>query len=131
MTKKKGRPFGGEIDIDWELVKRLATIQCTRDEIAAAIDIDRRNLQRKCEKEFGCTFGEKLEEWRVGGKASLRRKQWLLADKNAAMAIFLGKQVLGQRDDIRLNHQGTVVQEIVHFGDGEPKRWEDEQEKEE
>lgn len=127
MEKKPGRPKGGSKHIDWDLVKRLAQIQCTRDEIASAIDIDSRNLMRKCKQEFGCCFEEKLEEWRHGGRASLRRKQWLLADKSAAMAIFLGKQVLGQRDDIRLNHQGSVVQEIVHFGDGEPKRWEDEQ----
>lgn len=113
--------------IDWDLVKRLAAIQCTTTEIASAIDLDRRNLQRGCVKEYGCNLEEKMSEWKEGGKASLRRNQWKLAEKNATMAIFLGKQFLGQRDDIRLNHTGSVVQEIVHFGDDEPKRWEDEQ----
>ena len=32
------------------------------------------------------------------GKSSLRRAQWNLAQKNASMAIWLGKQYLGQRD---------------------------------
>lgn len=29
---------------------------------------------------------------------ALRRAQWRLAERNAAMAIWLGKQYLGQRD---------------------------------
>lgn len=29
---------------------------------------------------------------------SLRRMQWKLAEKNNSMAIFLGKQYLGQKD---------------------------------
>ena len=32
------------------------------------------------------------------GKISLRRSQWRLAEKNVTMAIFLGKQYLGQRE---------------------------------
>lgn len=35
----------------------------------------------------------------------MRRNQWKLAEKNAAMAIFLGKQYLGQSD------QGGIVTE--------------------
>ena len=34
------------------------------------------------------------------GKISLRRKQWQLAEKSASMAIWLGKQYLGQRDNV-------------------------------
>ena|SRR5690554_3118133 len=112
--------------IDWEQVKKLAAIQCTSDEIAAFMGVCKRTLQREAKRKFKKNVGDLIDEWREGGKASLRRKQWILADKNASMAIFLGKQMLGQRDDVRLNHNGTVVQEIVHFGDGEPKKWEDE-----
>jgi len=127
MTRKKGKGVKGDpINVDWEQVKKLAAIQCTRDEIASFLGICRETLQRAAKREFGVVFGDLLEEWKEGGKVSLRRKQWLLADKSATMAIFLGKQMLGQRDDIRLNHSGAIVQEIVHFGDGEAKTWEEE-----
>jgi hypothetical protein len=43
-------------------------------------------------------FEEAHAVFSEGGKASLRRRQWELAQKNTAMAIFLGKQYLGQRD---------------------------------
>ena len=40
------------------------------------------------------------------GKASLRRIQMQLATKNAAMAIFLGKNLLGQSDKHEMEHSG-------------------------
>lgn len=49
------------------------------------------------------TFAEK----RKTGKISLRRMQWRLAEKNATMAIFLGKQYLGQRDNVDVNVTNT------------------------
>jgi hypothetical protein len=126
MTKKRGKPGIDPIEVDWAQVKKLAAIHCTRNEIASFLDISHDTLERSSKRDYDRTIGSLLEEWRDGGKCSLRRKQWVLAEKNAAMAIFLGKQLLGQRDDIRLNHSGAVVQEIVHFGDEEPKKWEDE-----
>lgn len=45
-------------------------------------------------KRFSTVFKEK----RAGGKASLRRTQWRLAETNPSMAIFLGKNLLGQSD---------------------------------
>lgn len=45
-------------------------------------------------KEFQEAYKKGLEN----GKQDLRRKQWRLADRSAAMAIWLGKQYLGQKD---------------------------------
>jgi len=120
MAKKSGVP---QIEVDWEQVKKLAAIQCTRDEIASFLGISHDTLQRRSHRDFGVPFKQKLDEWAEGGKCTLRRKQWLLADKNAAMCIFLGKQMLGQRDDIRLNHSGPMVQEIVQYGDNPTGPW--------
>ena len=39
-----------------------------------------------------------FREKRGKGKISLRRAQFRLAEHNAAMAIWLGKQYLGQRE---------------------------------
>ncbi len=49
---------------------------------------------------------EELEQGKGEGKISLRRKQFRLADKNAAMAIFLGKQYLDQKDHLAHQHSG-------------------------
>jgi hypothetical protein len=45
-------------------------------------------------QDFLTVFNQKRE----GGKISLRRMQWQLAEKSPAMAIFLGKNHLGQTD---------------------------------
>ena len=45
-------------------------------------------------------FSEIFKEKRGLGKISLRRNQWRLAEKSATMAIWLGKQYLGQKDQV-------------------------------
>ena len=45
-------------------------------------------------------FSEVFKEKRGLGKVSLRRNQWRLAEKSATMAIWLGKQYLGQKDQV-------------------------------
>jgi len=132
--KKSPRPPGNSrgplpTKVDWEQVRALCAIQCTRDEIASFLGISHDTLQRAALRDHGTHFGELREEYAQGGKCSLRRKQWRLADSNATMAIFLGKQMLGQRDDVRLNYAGTITQEIVHYGEEPPKTWEEEQAK--
>ena len=45
---------------------------------------------------------------------SLRRTQFKLAEKNPTMAIFLGKQYLGQRDNIEVEHKDlSKVEELL------------------
>ena len=46
------------------------------------------------------TFSEVFAEKRQKGRASLRRLQFRLAEKSATMAIWLGKQYLGQKDQV-------------------------------
>lgn len=84
---------------DWNIVKRLGSMQCTVEEVASFLGICQDTLNSRCKDRFGETIGAKLKYWADGGKASLRRKQWLLADNNASMAIFLGKNILGQQDN--------------------------------
>ena len=126
MTLLRGKRGPDPTEIDWESVKGLCAIQCTKDEICSFLGIHHDTLMRACNREYECTFKELRGVWAGGGRCSLRRKQWKLADKSPAMAIFLGKQMLGQRDDVRLNHSGVINQEIVHYGDGAPKKYSDE-----
>lgn len=53
---------------------------------------------------------------------SLRRTQFKLAEKNPTMAIFLGKQYLGQRDNIEVEHKDlSKVEELLSKIDKEAK----------
>lgn len=85
-----GRP---KFQIDYEAAEKLAMLMCTQQEIASFFGCDVRTLQRDAE------FCRVYNKGKDNGKMSLRRKQFKLADKNASMAIFLGKQYLGQKDN--------------------------------
>ena len=100
-----GRP---KIEIDYATVEKLANIQCTQDEIASFIGVSTRTLQRD-EK-----FMELFNKGRDNGKMSLRRIQWKHAEKSATMAIWLGKQYLGQKDVIEASTTGETKINIVN-----------------
>ena len=90
-----GRPYK---QLDAELFERLCFSLCTYSEIEAMMKADMATLQEWCKRTWGKSFSEKYKEFSEGGKASLRRTQLRLAQKNAAMAIWCGKQYLGQTD---------------------------------
>lgn len=96
-------------EIDYETVEKLASIQCTQEEIATFLNLSVRTLQR--DEEFCRIYKKGLEN----GKMSLRRMQFKLAEKNTSMAIFLGKQYLGQKDIIETDnkHEITKVEELL------------------
>lgn len=56
-------------------------------------------IERWCKRTYKESFAVVFSKRRVGGKISLRRSQFKLAEKNANMAIWLGKQYLNQRDE--------------------------------
>ena len=57
-----------------------------------------KTLERWCKRTYHAGFSEVFSQKRGMGKISLRRAQFKLAQKSANMAIWLGKQWLGQRD---------------------------------
>ena len=93
-----GRP---KKEIDYTTVEKLANIQCTQDEIASFLGISTRTLQRDEQ------FMELFNRGRENGKMSLRRMQWKHAEKSVPMAIWLGKQYLGQRDKVEYTDDGV------------------------
>lgn len=92
-------------EIDQKQFENLCGLQCTYDEICSWFDVTDKTLNSWCKRTYGKNFSEVFNEKRGRGKISLRRTQWELAKKNAPMAIFLGKQYLGQSD------QGGVIAE--------------------
>lgn len=85
-------------EIDLEHFKKLCEYQCTLEEIAGFFDCSEDTVERWCKRELGQSFADAFKKYSAGGKMSLRRAQFRLAEKNAAMAIFLGKNYLGQTD---------------------------------
>lgn len=92
-----GRP---RIEIDVHEFKKLCGMQCTLIEIAGFFDCSTDTVERWCKRELDTSFADAYKKYSVSGKISLRRVQFKLAEKSAAMAIFLGKQYLGQKDTV-------------------------------
>ena len=94
---------GKKFDPDEQTLKTiegLAKIQCTQHEAAAVLGITKKTFIELIKRDpLVC---EKWENGQQSGKASLRRSQFKMAETNAAMAIWLGKQYLGQREPVRL-----------------------------
>ena len=101
--KPTGRPNGRpRKEIDVQTFKNLCAIFCTLEEIAGVFECSTDTVERWCERELGDTFAEVYKKESGRGKASLRRTQLKIAQKNAGMAIFLGKQYLGQSDHVEI-----------------------------
>lgn len=97
--KPTGNPTGRpEKEIDWTLFEQLCGIQCTQSEIASMMKIDADTLRDRVVKHFGEEYSVVYKKFCENGKCSLRRNQFVLSKTNAAIAIWLGKQWLGQKD---------------------------------
>ena len=85
--------------IDINVVGKLASIQCTYEEIAAVIGIKKRQFIDRINADPA--LREAIDEGWANGRSSIRRAQVkMLEAGNATMGIWLGKQYLGQRDQI-------------------------------
>ena len=117
---REGRLIGGRLSSDKRLNKRLymaqrgitagidlveleklCLLQCTDSEIAAWFGVTERTIsrRRKIKK-----FADVMERGKMKGKISVRRMQMkLLENGNATMGVWLGKNILGQTDEV--HHQ--------------------------
>ena len=95
---KMGRP---RKQIDKTEFEKLCFLQCTEREFCSWFDVSDETLNKWCKENFdGRTFLAVFKEKRENGLISLRRTQFQLAEKSPAMAIFLGKNLLGQTDKV-------------------------------
>lgn len=85
-------------EIDQKNFENLCGLQCTKEEICAFFDVTDKTLESWCKRIYKMGFSDVFSIKRGLGKISLRRTQWQLAAKNPSMAIWLGKQYLGQCD---------------------------------
>jgi hypothetical protein len=99
--KKTGRPVR---NFDKRTFEGLCEINCTFGEIESIFWTDKRTIEKWVEREYGESFSEVYKRFADEGKMSLRRIQFAHAKKNATMAIFLGKVLLGQRDTVVIDN---------------------------
>src|SRR5690242_11198402 len=92
-----GRP---RKEIDQKTFEGLCEIQCTLSEVASVFRVSIDTIERWCKRTYQETFAESYKKLAESGKTSLRRLQWKHAQTNPAMAIFLGKNYLGQSDKL-------------------------------
>lgn len=85
-------------------IRSLAKLQCTDREAAGFFGLSVAKWKQilRYDKKAALAWEEGLQE----GRISLRRKQFRLADTNASMATFLGKQYLGQHEVVINEHSG-------------------------
>ena len=106
-----GRPKVELTDNDWKKIIGMIQIQCTAVEICGVFGISEDTLGRRIkETEWleADNFAELYKKHQHEGRASLRRAQWKAAqDGNSTMLVWLGKQVLGQRDKHDLEVAGN------------------------
>lgn len=85
-------------EIDQKNFENLCGLQCTKEEICGFFDVTDKTLENWCKRTYKAGFSEVFRQKRGKGKISLRRNQFRLAEKNANMAIWLGKQYLDQKE---------------------------------
>ena len=78
--------------LDKDLIKRMASIHCTYEEIADVVGTTSTTLKK--------SYKDLIEEARAEGKMSLRRKAMSVALEkgDVRMIIFLCKNYLGMKD---------------------------------
>ena len=105
-TGPKG-PMKPMTEKELEQLINMIRIQCTRDEICDILNMSDTTLNRRIKEQGieGVDNFEALYKKHQGeGKASLRRAQWKAAqDGNPTMLVWLGKQMLGQKDKQELS----------------------------
>lgn len=91
-----GRP---RVEINLEELRKLMSLNCTMAEVAAFFGCNKKTIERRMKDDE--EFAEIIDHGRADGMLSVRRQQFQIMESgNATMAIWLGKQLLGQRDQI-------------------------------
>src|SRR5712692_441603 len=102
---------GTAASINLAELEKLASMQCTDEEIAAWINVSPRTIERRRKSPL---FAETIGRCKARGRISLRRAQLkILEQGNATMGIWLGKQYLGQSDQIDINTNNNMMIVLV------------------
>jgi len=97
-------------EIDLSEVEKLSVLHVTDEEMGGFFGVSIRTIQARRKTP---EFAEAIARGRARGKISLRRCQLKAAEAgNAALLIWLGKQILDQRDVMPVELSGPNGQEL-------------------
>ena len=105
------------IEIDQEQFQKLCSIQCTLGEIASWFKCSEDTIENWCKRTYKECFSDTFKKYSADGKISLRRTQFKMAEHNVSMAIWLGKQYLGQKDQQEITTAGTVDETVKEMNE--------------
>jgi hypothetical protein len=98
---------GTRTEIDLIELEKLSQLQCTDEEVAAWFGVSTRTIERR---RLEPEFAEVMTRGKAKGRISVRRMQMkLLEEGNATMGVWLGKQILGQADQISVGSSFQVA----------------------
>ena len=101
------------LDIDWKQVDKWLEAGAKGTEVAAALGVNYKTLERRCFEVKKVHFGEYLKVKRECGNTKLRLKQQQLAmEGDRGMLIWLGKNRLDQSDKKETKTELSVPQSI-------------------
>ena len=100
-------------EIKKSLFEELCKLQATQEEICNCLDVTDKVLTNWCLDTYDKSFSEIFSVKRENGKLSLRRSQWKMSETVPSVAIFLGKNYLGQSD--QRQHDLNVSFDIEEF----------------
>jgi hypothetical protein len=96
--------------IDLIELEKLASLQCTDEDLAGFFGVSARTIENRRKQP---AFAEAMRRGRAKGKISVRRAQMkLLEAGNGTMGVWLGKQLLGQRDVTPIELSGPNGQPV-------------------
>jgi len=116
---KGGRPRFELSDKDFEKLVAMIRIQCTQEEICNIYGVTHKTLNKALKERGEEGFSQLYKKHQDEGRASLRRSQWKAATEklNPTMLVWLGKQMLGQRDKHDHDVNAKVIMESVIGGE--------------
>lgn len=98
-----------EKDIDWNVANSMLTSGCLGTEIASYFDMHPDTFYDKVFEKYKMGFSAYSQRKKMRGHGILRHKQFIKAVEKLdnTMLIWLGKQMLGQRDSYLDNDTNT------------------------
>ncbi len=109
---KMGRP---RKEINFAEFERLMMLLPTASETASFFDVSTDTLERAIKRQYGkeATFAAVQKRFGEKTKISLRRNMMRMSEKNASMAIWLSKNILGFRDQPYLTEEEVMLDGVM------------------
>jgi len=105
LTEGRRKAGRKPAEIDLTELEKLSSLHCTDQEIADWFGVSTRTVENRRKHP---EFARAMQRGRSKGRISVRRAQMkMLESGNSTMGVWLGKQLLGQRDVITSEHVGS------------------------